>query len=124
MTTLARIVLATLIVGLAAGASPVDAAGYVGVGVSNHGISLSFGASNWGIWGSSWNSGVFSVGFSTTLSGYGEWVRVDGLGRVWRPWVAAGWQPYTHGRWTWTSMGWTWVGRSWPFPGPSKTVRL
>jgi len=109
MTTLARIVLATLIVGLAAGASPVEAGGYVGVGVSNHGISLSFGTSNWGIWGSSWNSGGFSGGFSATLSGYGEWVRVDGLGRVWRPWVAAGWQPYTHGRWVWTSMGWTWV---------------
>ena len=31
------------------------------------------------------------------------------MGRVWRPWVAPGWRPYTHGRWVWTSVGWTWV---------------
>ncbi len=53
--------------------------------------------------------GNASIGFSATLDGYGEWVSVDGLGRVWRPWVANGWQPYTHGRWIWTSLGWTWV---------------
>ena len=28
---------------------------------------------------------------------------------MWRPWVAPGWRPYTHGRWVWTSVGWTWV---------------
>jgi Family of unknown function (DUF6600) len=88
---------------------PATAGGYVGLEVSNHGVSLGFGASNWGIWGSSWNSGGASAGFSATLSGYGDWIHVDGLGRVWQPWVAAGWQPYTHGRWMWTSMGWTWV---------------
>ena len=108
-STLTRIVLATLLVGAAAGTAPVEASGYVGLEVSNHGVSLGFGSTNWGIWGSSWNSGSTSVGFSATLSGYGEWVQVGGLGTVWRPWVTAGWQPYTHGRWTWTSMGWTWV---------------
>ena len=109
MTHLTRIVLVTMIVGAAVGTAPVDAAGYVGVGVSNHGVSLGFGTSNWGIWGSSWNSGGVSIGFSATLAGYGEWVSVNGLGRVWRPWVASGWHPYTHGRWVWTSLGWTWV---------------
>ncbi len=108
-SSLFRIVLATLIVGVLAGASPAEAGGYVGLSVSNHGVSVGFGSSNWGIWGSSWNSGGASFGFSAALSGYGEWVRVDGLGRVWRPWVATGWQPYTHGRWVWTSLGWTWV---------------
>ena len=107
--TLTRIVLATLIVGAAAGTAPVEAGGYVGLEVSNHGVSVGFGSTNWGIWGSSWNSGAYSAGFTATLDGYGEWVHVAHLGRVWRPWVSAGWQPYTHGRWTWTSMGWTWV---------------
>lgn len=88
---------------------PANAGGYVGIEISNHGVSLGFGASSWGIWGSSWHSGGTSIGFSAALSGYGDWVHVGGLGRVWRPWVAAGWQPYTHGRWTWTSLGWTWV---------------
>jgi len=90
-------------------AGPAEAGGSVAFGISNHGISVGFGTSNWGIWGSSWDTGGVAVGFSATLAGYGEWVRVDGLGQVWRPWVAAGWQPYTHGRWVWTSMGWTWV---------------
>lgn len=99
----------TTILILAAGASPADAGGYVGVGVSNHGVSVGFGGSNWGIWGSSWGSAGWSTGFSASLSGYGEWVQVDGLGSVWRPWVAAGWQPYSHGRWVYTSLGWTWV---------------
>jgi hypothetical protein len=94
---------------LTVGASPADAGVAVGIGVSNHGLSIGFGGSNWGIWGSSWDSGHASFGFSASLSGYGEWVEVGGLGRVWRPWVAAGWQPYTHGRWVWTSLGWTWV---------------
>ena len=108
MTRTSIIPLAAAIV-LTTAAIPADAGGYVGLEVSNHGVSLGFGASNWGIWGSSWNSGGASIGFSATLAGYGDWVHVDGLGRVWRPWVAAGWQPYTHGRWMWTSLGWTWV---------------
>jgi len=108
MTGRTIIPLAAAIV-LTTAAIPAGAGGYVGIEVSNHGVSLGFGASNWGIWGSSWNSGGASTGFSATLAGYGDWVHVDGLGRVWRPWVAAGWQPYSHGRWMWTSLGWTWV---------------
>lgn len=94
---------------LAAAPNPAEAGGSFGIHVSNHGAGIGFGGSNWGIWGSSWNSGHVSAGFSTSLDGYGEWVWVGDLGRVWRPWVAAGWQPYSHGRWVWTSMGWTWV---------------
>jgi hypothetical protein len=97
-------------IALALVAPPAQADGWVGVGISNHGIGLSVGvSSDWGLWGPAWNDASWSVGFTTTLDGYGEWVRVDGLGRVWRPWVVAGWQPYSHGRWVWTSLGWTWV---------------
>ena len=71
---------------------PATASEWIGATISNHGLSLGFGTSNWGIWGSSWSAGGWSVGFSTTLSGYGEWVWVDGIGRCWRPWVAAGWR--------------------------------
>lgn len=93
----------------AAAPSPAEAGGSFGIHVSNHGVGIGFGGSNWGIWGSSWNSGHVSAGFSSSLEGYGEWVWVGDLGRVWRPWVASGWQPYSHGRWVWTSLGWTWV---------------
>jgi hypothetical protein len=108
-TTLKSTVLAATIIAAFFFAGPVVAGEWFGVQVSNHGLSLGFGSSNWGIWGSSWSSGGWSSGFIATLAGYGEWVHVDGLGRVWRPWVAAGWRPFTHGRWVWTSMGWTWV---------------
>jgi hypothetical protein len=106
-TTLMLTLSATVI--LAAVATPADAGGYVGFGVGTDGFSLAFGTSNWGLWGPSWSAPGWSFGFSATLSGYGQWVTVDGLGRVWRPWVAVGWQPYSHGRWVWTSLGWTWV---------------
>jgi hypothetical protein len=108
MTRRSILPLAAVIV-LTTAAIPAGAGGYVGLEVSNHGVSLGFGASNWGIWGSSWNSGGASIGFSATLAGYGDWVHVNGLGQVWRPWVSTGWQPYTHGRWMWTSQGWTWI---------------
>jgi len=90
-------------------AGTADAGGSFAFGISNQGVSIGFGTSNWGVWGSSWDTGGIAVGFSAALAGYGEWVQVDGLGRVWRPWVAVGWQPYTHGRWVWTTLGWTWV---------------
>jgi hypothetical protein len=89
--------------------APAHAGVTVGVGISNHGFGIGFGASTWGLWGSSWSTASWSVGFSATLSGYGEWVHVNGLGQVWRPWVSASWQPYSHGRWVWTVHGWTWV---------------
>jgi len=94
---------------LAVAPNPAEAGGHFGIHISNHGVGVGFGGTNWGIWGSSWNTGHAAVGFSASLNGYGEWVSIDGLGRAWRPWVATGWQPYSHGRWVWTSMGWTWV---------------
>lgn len=42
------------------------------------------------------------------LSRYGSWVNADNR-RLWRPRVDPGWQPYSHGRWTYTPSGLTWV---------------
>jgi len=39
----------------------------------------------------------------------GSWYYETEVGHVWRPVVVAGWRPYVHGRWCWTSFGWTWV---------------
>src|SRR5262245_16553540 len=39
----------------------------------------------------------------------GSWYYEAEVGHVWRPYVAAGWQPYSNGHWIWTSWGWTWV---------------
>ena len=45
------------------------------------------------------------------LNEYGTWTVVAGYGPVWFPAVvAAGWAPYTAGRWVWIApWGWTWV---------------
>lgn len=73
-----------------------------------------------------------------TLSGYGEWIEVDGYGLVWRPYVSAvgldftpyescgswvwtddwgwtfacewdwGWLPFHYGRWGWFEDYWAW----------------
>ncbi len=46
-----------------------------------------------------------------TLDGYGEWVEVEGYGRVWRPYatnVGVDFTPYEScGTWVWTDWGWT-----------------
>ncbi len=51
--------------------------------------------------------------FQPVLSPYGEWVEVDGYGRVWRPYsaaVGADFTPYgTNGHWVYTDEGWVWV---------------
>lgn len=51
--------------------------------------------------------------FYESLSPYGQWVDVDGYGRVWRPTVAMrdrGWQPYADsGRWIYSDHGWYWL---------------
>jgi hypothetical protein len=48
---------------------------------------------------------------AATLDGYGEWVEVEGYGRVWRPYTTAvgvDFTPYeTCGSWVWTDWGWT-----------------
>ncbi|HEX7613762.1 MAG TPA: DUF6600 domain-containing protein [Thermoanaerobaculia bacterium] len=45
------------------------------------------------------------------LNQYGRWSQVAGYGTCWSPAnVAAGWQPYRAGRWTWQDpWGWSWV---------------
>jgi len=49
--------------------------------------------------------------FHTHLRPHGHWFSHPRYGRAWRPYgVAAGWRPYTHGRWAWTAdHGWMWV---------------
>ncbi len=83
----------------------------VGIGISifsgNFGLSL--GYSDYPVYGPAWSSPSWSLSFTAALDGYGDWVEVDGLGRVWHPWVAADWRPYTYGRWVFTDLGWTWV---------------
>jgi hypothetical protein len=45
------------------------------------------------------------------LDEYGDWHRHEEYGPIWRPRrVAAGWAPFTNGRWVWQDpWGWTWV---------------
>ncbi|MBZ5581370.1 MAG: FecR domain-containing protein [Acidobacteriia bacterium] len=44
------------------------------------------------------------------LDRYGNWVDVPDYGYCWQPVVAAGWSPYSQGRWAWEDWyGWTWV---------------
>jgi hypothetical protein len=45
------------------------------------------------------------------LTGYGQWDSDENYGAVWYPsGVAADWQPYRYGHWTWIApWGWTWV---------------
>jgi hypothetical protein len=49
--------------------------------------------------------------FQSNLSPHGRWFSHPRYGRSWRPnGVAAGWRPYTNGRWEWTAeYGWTWA---------------
>jgi hypothetical protein len=95
---------------VAVGPAPaVEAGGHFGLYISNIGFGVTLGFGDWGVYTSAWSDPSWSMRFSSTLHGYGEWVFVPGLGRVWRPWVEVGWQPYTHGRWVMTAYGWTWV---------------
>src|SRR5581483_3450206 len=44
------------------------------------------------------------------LAPFGEWIMIEGLGRVWLPRVALelGWHPYGRGQWISTDLGWAW----------------
>lgn len=90
-------------------ATDADAGGFLGVRIGGDGFGLSFGVGAWAPYQDAWHDPGWQVDLDVALGGYGEWVYVDGLGRVWRPWVAASWRPYTHGRWVSTAAGWTWV---------------
>ena len=102
------VVASVLVTALAITATPAAADGYFSVRLGGDGWGISFGAADWAPYGRSWSDPSWHLSFAT-LDGYGEWVWVDGIGRVWRPWVAAEWRPYQHGRWVWTELGWTWV---------------
>jgi hypothetical protein len=45
--------------------------------------------------------------FERALSPYGAFVVTPRWGRVWKPSVPPGWQPYTDGRWVFTDAGWS-----------------
>ena len=90
-------------------APTVEAGGGVSMHLGGGGFGVSVGCGDWGVYTRSWSDPYWSIDFNATLSGYGQWVWVSGLGRVWRPWVAASWRPYTHGRWVSTGCGMTWV---------------
>jgi hypothetical protein len=48
--------------------------------------------------------------FYSSLTPYGEWISIGADVYGWRPHhVAAGWRPYTVGRWIWTDDGWYWA---------------
>ncbi len=47
--------------------------------------------------------------YASDFEGHGTWQHEVEVGYVWRPRVAAGWRPYSDGRWVWSSWGWTWV---------------
>ncbi len=102
LATLAVLVLAT------AAALPTQAGTAFGISVGGPGFSVSIGTAVNPVYSPAWGSASFSLSFES-LASYGEWIHVPGLGRVWRPWVAPDWRPYTWGRWVFTSVGWTWV---------------
>jgi hypothetical protein len=76
-------------------------------------VALGAGASNLaGIEGKASAEVNVSIGvFTDTLSPYGTWVTVEGVGRVWRPRVEVvgdDFQPYaTGGHWVYTDYGWS-----------------
>jgi len=90
-------------------APTVEAGGGVSMHLGGSGFGVSVGFGDWGVYTPSWSDPYWSIDFNATLAGYGQWVWVSGLGRVWRPWVATSWRPYTHGRWVSTGYGMTWV---------------
>jgi uncharacterized protein DUF6600/FecR-like protein len=47
--------------------------------------------------------------YAAELESHGDWYYEAEVGYVWRPFVAAGWRPYSDGRWVWSAYGWTWV---------------
>lgn len=91
------------------GGAPAEAGSGFELRFANGGAGVSVAYGDWGVYTAAWSQPSWSFSYDAALAGYGEWVWVSGLGRVWRPWVKRGWQPYTYGRWVTTSYGWTWV---------------
>jgi hypothetical protein len=95
--------------GVIAFATPAAASDWFSFHVGTRGFGLSFGSGDWWVYGDAWYQPHSWSSYDAALSGYGQWIRVDGLGGVWRPYVAVDWHPYTYGRWVRTGLGWTWV---------------
>lgn len=56
-----------------------------------------------------YRGGVTFGYFYSSLGSYGDWYEIDNGVYVWKPYgIAINWQPYTVGRWLWTSDGWYW----------------
>ena len=55
------------------------------------------------------DGGDTDFAFFAELGSYGRWRVAASYGRVWQPYVTAGWRPYYHGHWAWTDRGWMWV---------------
>lgn len=91
------------------GGTPAEAGSGFELRFASGGVGVSVAYGDWGVYTAAWSQPSWSFSYDAALAGYGEWVWVSGLGRVWRPWVKSGWQPYTYGRWVTTSYGWTWV---------------
>jgi len=102
--------LATIgILAVVVGGAPAEAGSGFELRFGRGGVGVSVAYGDWGVYTAAWSQPSWSFSYDAALAGYGEWVWVSGLGRVWRPWVKSGWQPYTYGRWVTTSYGWTWV---------------
>jgi hypothetical protein len=104
-----NLIAVAIVLGLTVLATPASAANWFSFHIGGSGVGLSFGSADWWIYGDAWSNPHWMVNYDTVLTGYGEWIWVAGLGRVWQPYVAAGWRPFTHGRWVHTGFGWTWV---------------
>ena len=57
----------------------------------------------------SYRVGVNFGYFYNSLNSYGDWYEIENGVYVWKPWnIGMNWQPYSDGRWLWTSDGWYW----------------
>ncbi len=103
--------ISSLLVVLVLPAAPAVAGGpdWFGLHLGSDGFGLSLGFGNWAVYGNSWHDPHWQVDYHSSLNGYGEWIQVNSLGQVWRPYVAGDWRPFNHGRWVYSSYGWTWV---------------
>jgi hypothetical protein len=52
---------------------------------------------------------AYDLYFYRSLGPHGEWIYLRGVGYVWRPFVVAGWLPYSLGYWGWQRDCWTWI---------------
>ena len=61
-------------------AAPARGGDWFGLHIGSGGFGVSFGSTDWAVYGASWQQPGWSVDYHVALSGYGEWVWVSGLG--------------------------------------------